>query len=159
MEHGLERRIKNVLVKLGNKLWITLYQDFSMVDNHLYRCINKWIESIKKKYGFRAVVTKMDVKIDYRGSYYYQTQHHHQSLLAKALKDSFAILEEGEAVSFDSDFDNNNIQIKSDKGTKTFTNFKIYLNKTQCFRFKSYDKLAEIFQKETVGKQIGTRFG
>lgn len=41
-------KVKLLENKVINKLCISLYQDFSMVDNHLYKFINKWIESIQK---------------------------------------------------------------------------------------------------------------
>jgi hypothetical protein len=73
MEKNVERRIRYVKVMPNGRLWITLFQAFSKLDTHIYRCINSWIATIKKTHGVELVLHKIDLKNDYYGSYYWET--------------------------------------------------------------------------------------
>ena len=71
MEENCEPRIRNIQVKKDlNRLWITLWEDFSLLTPNLYRCFNMWVKNLKRKFGNRFIyIEKIDFKVDSYGSF------------------------------------------------------------------------------------------
>lgn len=87
MEKGLERRIRHVKVLRNNKLWITLWQKFSKFDVNIYRCINRYVDNLKRVCDGSVSVNKIDLKVDHEGSFIWPLRgSRYPSLFQKAVK-------------------------------------------------------------------------
>lgn len=72
MEANTESRIKCV-TRVKDKLWVTLYHDFSKLKYDTIRVINGYIRNLQNHFDV-VTLEKLDLKIDSFGSFFVQGQ-------------------------------------------------------------------------------------
>lgn len=168
MEKKCEPRIRHVQVKSKlNQLWITLWDEFSMLNIDIYRCLNQWIKNLNKALKSRHVrIQKVDFKVGSYGTFCDPNYKNLSIKLVRALNLACQRLNSldhgfednlGEWNSDVSDPDLCYSAIKGFSNTQTFLSVNIINQRNIHYGWKRYDKPVELMQKATVGQSFGSR--
>lgn len=171
MERGCEARIKCVQVKRVKhfiRLWVTLWEEFSVLNRDIYRCMNIWVKNLKTKTGHKEVkILKVDFKVDSFGSICASNYQSVNNQMLKALNKACKELTELDNGYFDHqdewvfNHSNKDMEFKALKGFKnsqTFLSGNIIAQKEVYYNWKRYHKQSELIQKASVGVSFGSRF-
>lgn len=87
IEKNVESRIRSVqLQDMQQKLWITLWEEFSTFNHDTFRCLNLWVKNLKALFGSRVSVLKIDFKIDSLGTLVVDDYQSFNDKVVKGLK-------------------------------------------------------------------------
>jgi hypothetical protein len=153
IEKNCEARIRSVQVRRGgDKIWITLWEEFSRLSSDLYRCINQWIRNMKVICGRRVIVLKIDFKVDSLGTFCATDYESMNDKLVRALNrgcQSLQNLDHGYADNLGEwvvslNVDDQYKAIKGFKRCQSFVSANIISQRDIHYQWKRYGKVFEM---------------
>lgn len=157
MERNCEARIRTLQVKKdkeGYRMWVTLWEEFSVLNTDLYRCFNVWTRNLRDALkSSKVLIYKIDFKVDSKGALCTSTFESVNNKLVRALNRACERLTELDSRYLDNQEqwvynvqteDQEFYALKGFRRCQTFLSGSIIADRNVHYDWKRYHKQSEL---------------